>query len=55
MNSEKSFRYTEPDWMKLTLKDDFLFYKVMREESFCRPFLETLLHIKIARIEYLRE
>ena len=37
---------------KLQLKDDFMFSIIMRNPKFCKPFLERILGIKIARIEY---
>lgn len=37
---------------ELTINDDFMFGIVMREPKYCKPFLETILNIKIARIEY---
>lgn len=37
---------------ELELKDDFMFGVVMREPQYCKPFLETILGIKIAHIEY---
>lgn len=33
---------------ELELKDDFMFGVVMREPQHCKPFLETILGIKIA-------
>ena len=43
------------NYSKLTLTDDYLFSQVMKDESVCKPFLEMLLEIKIAKIEYLQE
>ena len=37
---------------ELTINDDFMFGIVMREPKYCKPFLETILNLKIARIEY---
>ena len=37
---------------KLQLKDDFMFSIIMRNPKFCKPFLERILGINIARIEY---
>lgn len=37
---------------ELELKDDFMFGVVMRNPKYCKPFLETILNIKISRIEY---
>ena len=43
------------NYNELTLTDDYLFSQVMKDESVCKPFLEMLLEIKIAKIEYLQE
>ena len=43
------------NYSDLTLTDDYLFSQVMKDESVCKPFLEMLLEIKIAKIEYLQE
>ena len=43
------------NYSELTLTDDYLFSQVMKDESVCKPFLEMLLEIKIAKIEYLQE
>ena len=40
---------------ELTINDDFMFGIVMREPKYCKPFLETILNIKIAHIEYPEE
>lgn len=37
---------------ELKLKDDFMFGVVMRNPKYCKPFLETILGIKISHIEY---
>lgn len=37
---------------ELKLKDDFMFGVVMRNPKYCKPFLETILRIKISHIEY---
>ena len=37
----------------LGISNDFLFGRIMMEEKICKPFLETLLEIKIHHIEYL--
>ena len=37
---------------KLEFKDDFMFGIIMRNPKYCRPFLETILGIKISHIEY---
>jgi len=40
------------DFSKVTLTDDFMFSKVMRDKEFCKPFLETILEMKIKEINY---
>lgn len=37
---------------ELQIKDDFMFSVVMRNPKYCKPFLERVLGVKIARIEY---
>lgn len=39
---------------ELQIRDDFMFSVIMRNPKFCKPFLERVLNIKIARIEYPR-
>lgn len=36
----------------LTISDDFMFGIIMRNLKYCKPFWETILNIKISRIEY---
>ena len=33
----------------ITISDDFMFGIVMRDPKYCKPFLETILNIKITR------
>ena len=43
-------------WEELTLSDNFLFAKVMRNTSICKELIEKLLDIgEIARIDYPQE
>lgn len=42
----------EKTFDELTINDDFMFGIVMREPKYCKPFLETILNIKIAHIKY---
>ena len=42
----------EEVWEKLTLSNDFLFGAVMSNPELCKKMLETLLDIKIKKIEY---
>lgn len=37
---------------ELEFKDDFMFGVIMRNPKYCKPFLETILGIKISHIEY---
>ena len=37
---------------ELEIKDDFMFGVIMRNPKYCKPFLETILGIKISYIEY---
>lgn len=37
---------------ELTLKDDFMFGIIMRNPKYCKTFLETILGVRIKRIEY---
>lgn len=37
---------------ELEIKDDFMFGVIMRKPKYCKPFLETILGIKISQIEY---
>lgn len=37
---------------ELTIKDDFMFGIIMRNPKYCKTFLETVLSVKINRIEY---
>ncbi len=40
------------DWENIGLSNDFLFGKIMRNPEICKEMLETILGIKIQRIEY---
>ena len=40
-------------WKDLKLTDDYLFSQIMREEDFCKLFLEMLMNIKIKKVVYL--
>ena len=37
---------------ELEIRDDFMFGVIMRNPKYCKPFLETVLNIKIGHIEY---
>lgn len=45
-------QFSKP-WNELTFADNFIFCKVMLDEELCKKFIEILLGIKIAKIEYL--
>ena len=40
-------------WKDLKLTDDYLFSQIMREEDFCKLFLEMLMGIKVKKVVYL--
>ena len=44
----------EKSFEELQIRDDFMFGVIMRDRKFCRPFLERVLGMKIARLEYPR-
>ena len=44
--------YKSKKFEDLTISDDFMFGIVMRDPKYCKPFLETIMNIKISRIEY---
>jgi len=48
-----SMPYTK-DWEDLTIRDNFLFLKVMSNEAICRLFLEKLLRIRIRELHFLQ-
>ena len=35
---------------ELELQDDFMFGVIMRDPKYCKPFLETILGIKIRKL-----
>ena len=41
------------EWKDLTLTDDYLFSQIMKDEDFCKLFLEMLMGIKITKVIYL--
>ncbi len=49
MNKQRTMRTYE----NLTIADDFIFSKVMQDESICAMMIESLLGIKVGRIEYI--
>ena len=40
-------------WKDVTLTDDYLFSQIMKDEDFCKLFLEMLMGIKITKVLYL--
>ena len=42
-------------WENLTISNDFIFAKLMRDKAVCKEVLENLLNIKIKDIEYIDE
>ncbi|MFI3202004.1 MAG: Rpn family recombination-promoting nuclease/putative transposase [Eubacteriales bacterium] len=40
-------------WDELTICDDFIFAKLMREEAICKEVIELLLDVKVNKIEYV--
>ena len=46
-------KFTKP-WEDLQITDDYMFCKTMSNETICKSFLETLLDIKIEKIEYIQ-
>lgn len=44
--------YLNKKFEDLTISDDFLFGIIMRNPKYCKPFLETILNVRISRIEY---
>lgn len=45
----------ETRWEDLRITNDFLFGKVMRNEEICKELVESILNIKIDKIEYPEE
>ena len=52
MNRVKGGKTMAKAYEELELKDDFMFSVIMRDPKYVKPFLETILRIKIAKIEY---
>ena len=40
-------------WEDLTFTDDFMFSQVMKNKEICKEVIETILGIKVGRIEFL--
>ena len=57
-NKEKTTEIKErkrKTWEELTFQDDYLFKRVMCEIDICTRVLETLLDIKIIKVEYIQK
>lgn len=48
LSKEQLLRLYKP----VTIRDDLMFGTVMRDPQYCKPFLETILGVKIRKIEY---
>ena len=42
----------ERAWEELTIRDNFIFLRVMQNKDLCKRLIERILHIKIREIEY---
>ncbi|MCM1398416.1 MAG: Rpn family recombination-promoting nuclease/putative transposase [Clostridium sp.] len=54
MNKNKNEKKNVKRFEELELKDDFMFGVIMRNPKYCKPFLETILGIRISDIKYPR-
>lgn len=43
------------NWDKLTISNDFIFSKVMKDEYICKLLIEEMLNVKVGKIEYIEE
>lgn len=50
--SNNNHAIKEKSFESLQLKDDFMFSVIMRNQKYCRPFLERILDVSISHIEY---
>ncbi len=56
MNEVKKKQTLEEKWQNATLANNFIFYKIMRNNpDVCKELLEILLEFKIERIEMSQE
>ena len=51
-NQSEETKLVVKSFEELEFKDDFMFGVIMREPQYCKPFLETILGIKISDIKY---
>ncbi len=42
-------------WEELTIRDDYMFKRVMRHKRICKKMIEKILRIQIRDIKYLEE
>ncbi len=52
---ERKMRNDYKEFKELTIDDDFMFAKVMKNTDLCKQLLEVILKVKIDRIEYQEE
>ncbi len=45
--------YRIKPWEELTIRDDYIFKRVMQQKRICKKMLQRILHIKIRKIVYL--
>ncbi|MBD5096314.1 MAG: Rpn family recombination-promoting nuclease/putative transposase [Lachnospiraceae bacterium] len=50
--NEKNEKQHIKSFEELEFKDDFMFGVIMRNPKYCKPFLETILGIKVSSIKY---
>lgn len=46
---------TQKLWESLTISNDFIFSKLMKDREICKEVLEEMLEIKIGNIEYIED
>ena len=51
-NEKRNQQSNIKSFEELEFKDDFMFGVIMRNPKYCKPFLETILGIKISNIKY---
>ena len=51
-NEKRNQQSSIKSFEELEFKDDFMFGVIMRNPKYCKPFLETILGIKISNIKY---
>ena len=42
------------DWEKITITNNLMFCTVMQDEEICKEFIETMMHIKIDHLTYVK-